>query len=119
VRFEKTTFLVSTTDLAYYNAGVIFVNSEIVGLAPGSQGRRRCFADPPRGFDSLQNAAMHTYRHIATCVRTALHKHSFEWLAALTATAWLPDGLFSLPKSKFGYIYEGLGMKNIGTFFDD
>jgi hypothetical protein len=30
----------------------------------------------------------------------------------------LPDGLFSYQKSKFGYIYEGLGMENNGIFYD-
>jgi hypothetical protein len=28
----------------------------------------------------------------------------------------LPDGLFSNQKSRFGYILEGLGMGNVGSF---
>jgi hypothetical protein len=30
----------------------------------------------------------------------------------------LPDGLFSYQKSQFGYILVGLGMENIGIFYD-
>jgi hypothetical protein len=30
----------------------------------------------------------------------------------------LPDGLFSNQKSHFGSILEGLGMKNVGIFYD-
>jgi hypothetical protein len=29
----------------------------------------------------------------------------------------LPDGLFSNPKSKFGYILEGLAIEDDGTFY--
>jgi hypothetical protein len=31
---------------------------------------------------------------------------------------WLPDGLLSYQKSQFGYILEGLGMENVGIFYD-
>jgi hypothetical protein len=30
----------------------------------------------------------------------------------------LPDGLLSYQKSKFGYIFEGLWMENVGIFYD-
>jgi hypothetical protein len=30
----------------------------------------------------------------------------------------LPDGLFSYQKSQFGCILEGLGMENVGIFYD-
>jgi hypothetical protein len=30
----------------------------------------------------------------------------------------LPDVLFSYPKSQFGYIFEGLGLENVGVFYD-
>jgi hypothetical protein len=30
----------------------------------------------------------------------------------------LPDGLLSYQKSQFGYILEGLGMENVGIFYD-
>jgi hypothetical protein len=30
----------------------------------------------------------------------------------------LPDGLFSNQKSQFWYILEGLGMGNVGIFYD-
>jgi hypothetical protein len=29
----------------------------------------------------------------------------------------VPDGLFSYPKSQFGYILMGLGMENVGIFY--
>jgi hypothetical protein len=32
--------------------------------------------------------------------------------------AGLPDGLFYYQKSQFGYILEGLGMENVGIFYD-
>jgi hypothetical protein len=32
--------------------------------------------------------------------------------------AEFPDGSFSYQKSQFGYILEGLGMKNVGIFYD-
>jgi hypothetical protein len=31
--------------------------------------------------------------------------------------AKLPDGIFSYQKSRFGYIWEGLGMENVGIFY--
>jgi hypothetical protein len=31
--------------------------------------------------------------------------------------AGFPDGIFASKKSKFGYILEGLGMENFGTFY--
>jgi hypothetical protein len=31
---------------------------------------------------------------------------------------WLPDGLFSYKKSKFGYILEGLGILKCGIFYN-
>jgi hypothetical protein len=30
----------------------------------------------------------------------------------------LPDGLFSNQKSRFGKNFEGLGMENVGMFYD-
>jgi hypothetical protein len=36
---------------------------------------------------------------------------------AAQVEAGLPDGLFEDQKSKFGYILEGLGMKNVGIFY--
>jgi hypothetical protein len=30
----------------------------------------------------------------------------------------LLDGIFSYQKSQFGYILEGLGMQNVGIFYD-
>jgi hypothetical protein len=30
----------------------------------------------------------------------------------------LPDGLFSFQKSQFGFNIEGLGMENVGIFYD-
>jgi hypothetical protein len=30
----------------------------------------------------------------------------------------LPDDLFSNKKSQFGYIWEGLGMENVGVYYD-
>jgi hypothetical protein len=32
--------------------------------------------------------------------------------------AGLPDGLFSNPKSQFGFILDGLGMENVFIFYD-
>jgi hypothetical protein len=29
----------------------------------------------------------------------------------------LPDGIFAYQKSQFGHILEGLGIKNVGTFY--
>jgi hypothetical protein len=30
----------------------------------------------------------------------------------------LPDGIFSNQKFRFGYILEGLGMENVGIFYN-
>jgi hypothetical protein len=38
--------------------------------------------------------------------------------SCLTNRSGLPDGLFSNQKSQFGYILEGLAMKNVGIFYD-
>jgi hypothetical protein len=32
--------------------------------------------------------------------------------------SWLPDGLLSYQKYQFGYILEGLGIENVGIFYD-
>jgi hypothetical protein len=34
----------------------------------------------------------------------------------LSVGTGLPDGLFSNQKYQFGYIFEGLGMENVGIF---
>jgi hypothetical protein len=33
-------------------------------------------------------------------------------------TTGLPDGLFSYQNAQLGYILQGLGMENVGIFYD-
>jgi hypothetical protein len=43
--------------------------------------------------------------------------HQKVWWKSLQSRPWLPDGVFSNQKSKFGKILDGLAMEEVGIFY--